>query len=67
MSRKIFFGDLPLPPPPPPVILESGSGTVIYHPNSYNTSIVYAVTHRSYGRAEVGGHKLEHILLLKVH
>ena len=29
--------------------------------------VAYAITLRSYGRAEVGGHKLEHILLLKVH
>ena len=44
--KNFFWRPPPLPskglddlnPPPPPLISRSGSGTVIYHPNSYNTS-----------------------------
>ena len=50
---------------PPLVISRSGSGTVIYPP--LLQYVAYAVTLRSHGRAEAGRHKLEHILLLKVH
>ena len=46
-AEKNFFGERPPPHylrvwmtwnPPPPLISRSGSGTVIYHQNCYNTS-----------------------------
>ena len=46
---------------PPLLISRSGSGTVILQ------YVTYVVTLRRHGRAEAGGHKEEHILLLKVH
>ena len=38
-----------------------------YLPPKLLQYVAYAVTLRSHGRAEAGRHKLEHILLLKVH
>ena len=38
-----------------------------YLPPKLLQYVTYAVTLRRHGRAEVGGHKEEHILLLKVH
>ena len=38
-----------------------------YLPPKLSQYVTYAVTLRSHGRAEAGGHKEEHILLLKVH
>ena len=38
-----------------------------YLPPKLLQYVAYAVTLRSHGRAEAEGHKLEHILLLKVH
>ena len=38
-----------------------------YLPPKLLQYVAYAVTLRSHGRAEAGGHKLEQILLLKVH
>ena len=55
-AEKNFFGERPPPlskglddldTPPPPLISRSGSGTVIYHQNCYNTSpmlSLFAVT-----------------------
>ena len=67
--EKIFWTPAPplylriwiIAPPPPLLTSRSGSGTVILQ------YVTYAVTLRSHGRAEAGGHKEEHILLLKVH
>ena len=38
-----------------------------YLPPKLLQYVAYAVTLRSHGRAEAGGHKLEHIFILKVH
>ena len=72
-NRNFFWGDR-LPPPPskglddldPPLISRSGSGIVIYHPNSNKTSPMLSLFAVMAG-AEAEGHKLEQILFLKVH
>ena len=58
-------GDLPLPPPPHTYL--KVWIRYCYFPPKLLEYVAYAVTIRSHGRAEAGGHKLEHILLFKVH
>ena len=72
-AEKNVFGDrLPLlskdledSAPPPPYLKVSIRHC--YLPPKLLQYVAYAVTLRSHGRAEAEGHKLEHILLLKVH
>ena len=70
-AEKNFFGERPrlskglddLDPPPYLKVW-------IWHcylPPKLLQYLAYAVTLRSHGRAEAGGHKLEHIFILKVH
>ena len=67
-----YFFRTPFPPlsnglddrPPRPLTSRSGSGIVIYHPNSYNTSPMLSLFAVMAGQRQ-GGHKLEHILLSK--
>ena len=70
-AGKIFFGD-----PPPPLLRIWMTWTPpylqiwiqhCYLPPKLLQYVAYAVTLRSHGRAEAGGHKLERILLLEVH
>ena len=69
-AEKIFLGDRPplskglddLDPP-----LSQGLDPALYLPPKLLQYVAYAVTLRSHGRAEAGGHKLEQILFLKVH
>ena len=67
--RKKFFGDLH-----PPFIWKIAPPSYLkvwirhcHLPPKILQYITYAVTLRRHGRAEAGEHKLEHILLLKVH
>ena len=50
----------------PLLISRSGSSIVIYHPNYYNTSPMLLLFAVMAGQRQ-GGHKLEHIFILKVH
>ena len=71
-AEKIFLGDR-LPPPylrvwmtwTPPYLKVWIRHC--YLPPKLLQYVTYAVTHRSHGRAEAEGHKLEQILFLKVH
>ena len=69
-AGKNFFGD------PPPLLRIWMTWTPpylkiwiqhCYLPPKLLQYVAYAITLRSHGRAEAGGHKLEHILLLEVH
>ena len=51
--------------PPPP--LSEGLDLALLFTTQTLKYVAYAVTLRSNGRAEAEGHKLEHILFLKVH
>ena len=69
-AEKNFFGDRPplskglddLTPPPPYLKVWIRH---CYLPPKLLQYVAYAVTLRSHGRAEAGGHKEEHILLSK--
>ena len=72
--KKNLFGDRPPPAfqriwmiaPPPLPYLKVWIRHCYLLPKLLQY-VTYAVTLRSHGRAEAGGHKLEHILFLKVH
>ena len=72
-DRKIFFQDR-LPPPHYLRVWMTWTPPYLkvwirhcYLPPKLLQYVTYAVTLRSHGRAEAGGHKVEHNLFLKVH
>ena len=73
-ATKTFFWRPAPPPPPPSKNLDDLDPPYLkvwirhcYLPPKLLQYVTYAVTLRSHGRAEAGGHKEEHILFLKVH
>ena len=72
-AEKIFWETAPPPPlfkgldDRPPLLISRSGSWHCYLPPKLLQYVTYVVTLRSRGRAKAGGHKLEQILLLKVH
>ena len=72
-AEKIFWETAPPLPylrvwmTAPPLLISRSGSWHCYLPPKLLQYVTYVVTLRSRGRAKAGGHKLEQILLLKVH